>query len=141
MSPAPRPEAGDPVGPADREQHPDPRNPLEDPMDTDPQLSTRPDGDPADPGDPGDQTRVFETTTATDDAPTLPATTQRTPRAPRVGTVVWGLVIAAIGVGILALAAGLVFDVELALIALVAAAGAALLVGSLITGVRRSGRR
>lgn len=58
----------------------------------------------------------------------------------RVGTVVWGLVIAAIGVGLLAVAAGLVFDVELALIALVGAAGLALLVGSLAGGMRRRNR-
>ena len=61
-------------------------------------------------------------------------------RGVRVGTVVWGLVIAAIGVGLLAFASGVVFDVELALIGLVAAAGVALLAGSLVTGMRRRGR-
>ena len=59
------------------------------------------------------------------------------PRGVRVGTVVWGLVIAAIGCGILAFAAGAVFDVELALIVLVTAAGVALLAGSLVTTARR----
>ena len=58
-------------------------------------------------------------------------------RGVRVGIVVWGLVIAAVGVGLLASASGLVFDVELALIGLVAAAGVALLVGSLVSGRRR----
>lgn len=62
------------------------------------------------------------------------------PRGVRVGTVVWGLVIAAVGVGLLAFASGVVFDVELALIGLVAAAGVALLVGSLMSGRRRRGR-
>lgn len=116
MSPSPRPDPVDPI------QHPDRPDPLEDTMDTDPQPGTRPDDDP---------TRVF-------DIPEASEATGR--RGPRVGTVVWGLVIAAVGVGVLALAAGLVFDVELALITLVAAAGAALLIGSLITGIRRSGR-
>ena len=61
-------------------------------------------------------------------------------RGVRVGTVVWGLVIAAIGVGLLAFASGVVFDVELALIGLVAAAGVGLLVGSLVTGMKRRRR-
>lgn len=58
----------------------------------------------------------------------------------RVGTVVWGLVIAAVGVGVLALASGYVFDVELAFIGLVTLAGVALLAGSLINGARHRGR-
>jgi hypothetical protein len=58
-------------------------------------------------------------------------------RGVRVGTVVWGLVLAAVGVGLLAWASGLVFDVQLAVILLVAAAGVALLVGSLVGGRRR----
>ncbi|MBO1752262.1 hypothetical protein J4G33_10660 [Actinotalea sp. BY-33] len=58
----------------------------------------------------------------------------------RVGTVVWGLVLAAIGVGLLAIAAGAVFDVELAVISLVAVAGVGLLVGSVVTGRRRRAR-
>lgn len=58
-------------------------------------------------------------------------------RGVRVGTVVWGLVLAAIGVGLIAFASGVSFDVELAVILLVAAAGVALLVGSLATATRR----
>lgn len=58
----------------------------------------------------------------------------------RVGTVVWGLVIAIVGVGVLALASGYEFDIELAFIGLVTLAGVALLVGSLINGARRRGR-
>ncbi|NCT89600.1 hypothetical protein GXB85_01330 [Cellulomonas sp. APG4] len=58
-------------------------------------------------------------------------------RGVRVGTVVWGLVIAAIGVGLIATVAGARFDVELAVIALVAAAGVALLVGSVAKSLRR----
>ena len=63
-----------------------------------------------------------------------------TPRWPvRVGTVVWGLVVMAVGVGLLALAAGAVFDVQLAMIVLVAGAGVALLVGSVLSAGRRRG--
>ncbi|WP_273653953.1 hypothetical protein [Cellulomonas fimi] len=50
----------------------------------------------------------------------------------------WGLVLAAIGVGILAWASGLTIDVGLALIVLLAVAGAALLVGSLVSAARHS---
>lgn len=55
----------------------------------------------------------------------------------RVGTVVWGLVLAAIGVGVLAWAGGASIDLQLATIVLLAAAGTALLVGSLVSGARR----
>ncbi|WP_454049617.1 hypothetical protein [Cellulomonas sp. Marseille-Q8402] len=61
-------------------------------------------------------------------------------RGPRSGTVVWGLVVAVFGVGILAVAAGVRIDVQLALIVLLAAAGVALLVGSLLTAARRRSR-
>ncbi|WNB86070.1 hypothetical protein [Cellulomonas sp. ATA003] len=55
----------------------------------------------------------------------------------RVGTVVWGLVIAIIGAGLIAIASGARFDVELAFIGLLALAGIALVVGSVVTGARR----
>jgi hypothetical protein len=58
----------------------------------------------------------------------------------RVGTVVWGLVIAAIGVGLLAWAAGFQIDVQLAMIVLLAVAGTALLVGSILSGARNARR-
>lgn len=58
-------------------------------------------------------------------------------RGVRVGTVVWGLVVAAVALGIMAIGNGLVFDVELAVITLVAAAGLALLVGSVLGTTRR----
>ena len=58
----------------------------------------------------------------------------------RVGTVVWGLVIAAIGVGLLAWAAGLAIDLQLAMIVLLAVAGTALLVGSILSGARNARR-
>lgn len=72
------------------------------------------------------------TSTATTAAPVTPAR-----RGMRVGTVVWGLVLATIGAGVLAWAIGLSFDVELAVIVLVAAAGVLLLAGSLATVWRR----
>lgn len=89
-----------------------------------------------------------DTTTGPATHPTTDRTADATPGAPptdqgrgvRVGTVVWGLVLTAIGVGLLAVASGVVFDVELAMIILVAAAGVALLVGSILTEVRRRGR-
>ena len=61
------------------------------------------------------------------------------PARPRIrsNTVVWGLVLAAIGVGLLAAAAGLEFDVQLALIVLIGLAGVALLVSSLTSARRR----
>lgn len=55
----------------------------------------------------------------------------------RVGTVVWGLILAIIGAGVIAIAAGARFDLELALIGLLALAGLALVVGSVVTGARR----
>jgi hypothetical protein len=57
--------------------------------------------------------------------------------APRVGTVVWGLILAVIGVGVIAAAAGARFDVELVSITLLALAGVGLLVGSIATSMRR----
>ncbi|MGV8965723.1 MAG: hypothetical protein ACOH2F_05545 [Cellulomonas sp.] len=56
---------------------------------------------------------------------------------PRVGTVVWGLILAVIGTGVIAAAAGAQFDVELVSIALLALAGVGLVVGSIATSVRR----
>ena len=58
-------------------------------------------------------------------------------RGVRVGTVVWGLVIAAVGIGLIAYASGLRFDVELAVIILIATAGLALLAGSVLSNRRR----
>jgi len=57
-----------------------------------------------------------------------------------VSTVVWGLMLVAAGVWILAWASGARIDVQLALIVLLAAGGAALLVGSIISGARHSRR-
>jgi hypothetical protein len=72
--------------------------------------------------------------------PTAAVTVEQPRRRLRVGTVVWGLVIAAIGVGLLAWAAGVAIDVQLAMIVLLAAAGTALLVGSIVSGARNARR-
>lgn len=104
--------------------------PLEDTMTT-----------PADTG-PG-ATMPLPTTPATPAATapaaptTAPVVAARPQRGMRVGTMVWGLVLAAIGAGVLAWALGVSFDVELAFIVLVAAAGVLLLVGSVATTWRR----
>ncbi|NKY07624.1 hypothetical protein HF998_11670, partial [Cellulomonas hominis] len=59
---------------------------------------------------------------------------------PRSATVVWGLIVTAVGIGILAVAAGARIDVQLALIVLLAGGGVALLVGSVLTAARRKNR-
>ncbi|WP_263121066.1 hypothetical protein, partial [Cellulomonas sp. RIT-PI-Y] len=59
---------------------------------------------------------------------------------PRAGTVIWGLIVVAVGAAILASAAGLHIDFQLAFIGLLAVAGVALLVSSLANAVRRRDR-
>lgn len=72
-----------------------------------------------------------------------PAPAPATPAGPelRVGTVVWGLVVAVVGIGIISFAWGARIDGGLALIVLLAGAGVALLVGSLVVALRRPNRR
>ncbi|CAL8971017.1 hypothetical protein CELL_00924 [Cellulomonas sp. T2.31MG-18] len=72
-----------------------------------------------------------------------PAAAPATPAGPelRVGTVVWGLVVAVVGIGIVSFAWGARIDGGLALIVLLAGAGVALLVGSLVVALRRPHRR
>ncbi|MCL3859917.1 hypothetical protein [Actinotalea sp. K2] len=104
-------------------------------------------GTPPQDAGPTPSEQVFGPGTTSDATAPAPGSTQPTSAAAspdqqrlRVGTVVWGLVVAVIGVGILATAAGVVFDVQLALIGLVALAGVALLVGSVASGARRRRR-
>ena len=89
---------------------------------------------PTDRPDPAPADRV-EPTPVAEAAPADPPR-----RRLRVGTVVWGLVIAAIGVGLLAWAAGFAIDLQLAMIVLLAVAGTALLVGSIVSGARAARR-
>ena len=69
--------------------------------------------------------------------PTFSTAAPSEDRHVRVGTVVWGLVLAAIGTGLVAASLGVAFDVELAFIVLVATAGVLLLVGSVASSRRR----
>lgn len=66
-----------------------------------------------------------------------PAAQAAARRGPRVGTAVWGLIVIAVGLGILAVSAGVVFDLGVALIVLLGAAGVILVVGSVISSFRR----
>jgi hypothetical protein len=68
-------------------------------------------------------------------APVTPVTEPR--RGPRVGAVVWGLVVVVLGIGILVSIAGFRIDTGLAAILVLGAAGLALVVGSLVTSLRR----
>ncbi|WP_028044993.1 hypothetical protein [Cellulomonas sp. URHE0023] len=66
--------------------------------------------------------------------------TEPGPRRLRVGTVVWGLILATCGLGVIAWASGARIDFQLALIILLAVAGTALLVGSIVSGARHARR-
>jgi hypothetical protein len=103
------------------------------PIDTGPDATGAPG-----PASTADATKPVPTvpTVPSTSATAAPAPAPR-PRGMRVGTIVWGLVLAAIGAGVLAWAIGVTFDVELAFIVLVAAAGVLLLAGSLATTLRR----
>lgn len=52
---------------------------------------------------------------------------------PRVGTVVWGIILLVLGLGVLGVGAGLTVDFQAALIALLALAGVGLLAKALLT--------
>ncbi|MCL2464942.1 MAG: hypothetical protein FWF28_07745 [Micrococcales bacterium] len=67
-------------------------------------------------------------------------TYQAHPSAPRAITVVWGLIVAAVGIVLLSISWGAHLDTNLALIILLGAAGLALLVGS-VASMGRSRRR
>lgn len=55
----------------------------------------------------------------------------------RLGTVVWGLIVALVGVGVLLVGAGYTIDVQLASIVLLIAAGLGLILGPLVQSLRR----
>lgn len=59
-------------------------------------------------------------------------------RGARMGTVVWGILLAAIGAGIVARGLDVGFDVELALIVVLCVMGGALLVGSIVAVIRKT---
>ncbi len=58
-------------------------------------------------------------------------------KSPRLGTVVWGLVILAIGLGIGAVGLGASVDYQVAMILLLGGAGLVLILGSVVAAVRR----
>jgi hypothetical protein len=80
------------------------------------------------------------TGTGTGTAPSVASPVDDSPRrrGARMGTVVWGILLAAIGAGIVARGLGVDFDVELALIIVLSVMGGALLVGSVVAGIRRT---
>ena len=55
----------------------------------------------------------------------------------RFTTITWGLILLSIGVAIMTLAAGYVFDTQLALIIVLAVAGITLLGGSIVRSIRK----
>ena len=55
-----------------------------------------------------------------------------TTRGPRVGTIVWGIILVLLGLGVLAVGAGLTIDLQAAAIGLLALAGVGLLVKALV---------
>ena len=55
----------------------------------------------------------------------------------RFTTITWGLILLGIGVAIMTLTAGYIFDTQLALIVVLAVAGITLLGGSLVRSVRK----
>lgn len=108
--------------------------------DSDPLAALR-DPAPEEPAAPGAtapasgpaQTQPVQQARPTPEEPTKAATR----RGPRVGTAVWGLIVIAVGLGILAVSAGVMFDVGVALILLLGAAGVILVVGSVVSSIRR----
>jgi len=74
-------------------------------------------------------------------SPTEPGTSLETGRSTRVrpGTIVWGLVVALLGTAVVAWGQGLRFDLQLASIGVLAAAGAVLVVTSLARSRDRTG--
>lgn len=89
----------------------------------------------------GTDSSAASSTTATDDdadgtADAADASPARRDRV-RVGTIVWGVVIALLGVGVLTIAAGYTIDLELAAIGLLVVAGLGLIIGPLVASARR----
>jgi len=88
-------------------------------------------------GEPTAETRAFEAR-AFETRP-FESEAGRAPRERlRVGTVVWGLVLALAGVAVLAWGQGVRFDVQLAAIGVLAAAGALLVVSAVTRSKKRA---
>ncbi|MFC8192214.1 hypothetical protein ACFUMH_11205 [Cellulomonas sp. NPDC057328] len=95
------------------------------------------------PPDDGTDHRTFDGTADATHDDAADATTGATDAAAptrdrvRVGTIVWGVVIALLGAGVLVIAAGYTIDLELAAIGLLVLAGLGLIVGPLVANARR----
>lgn len=76
---------------------------------------------------------------AADSAPHTPSTEKK--HAIRVGTIVWGAFFVAAAVLIIAVSTGAQIDAELTLIIGLAVAGLALVIGSILAGLRRNRRQ
>jgi len=72
--------------------------------------------------------------------PAPPVAPVPTASGPRAGTVIWGLIVVAVGAAVLAGAVGLHIDFQLAFIGLLAVAGVGLLISSLVNAARRRDR-
>lgn len=110
-----------------------PTEPLFPELEDDPSDTPGPGGS----ADPGGTAGAGSSTAGESPAAVVPVSTRP---GVRVGTIVWGLVIVARGIGVLVVNAGYTLDVELAFIVLLAAAGTAMLLGTLLKG-RRGGAR
>jgi hypothetical protein len=99
-------------------------------------MSTQPGGDlPVEPED----TRRLEALAESEPLP-APSPAGRRQQSVRVGTVVWGLVVAVGGVLALVVAGGADVDGGAVAIGILGGAGLALVVGSLASGLRRRDR-
>lgn len=76
---------------------------------------------------------------STPPGPTPPATTTAA-RGPRAGTVVWGLLVIAVGALVIVATAGIDVDLQLAAIIGLAAAGVLLLITALVSSARQRHR-
>ncbi|MBD8078301.1 hypothetical protein [Cellulosimicrobium arenosum] len=74
---------------------------------------------------------------ATEPGRPAPAATSGRSRGPRVGTIVWGFVVVALGGAVVASALGADVDMGLAAIVVLAVAGVTLVLGSVVSGARR----
>jgi hypothetical protein len=113
---------------------PDPLAPLRDP---EPPAPTTPVAAGPAPGPQPGTAGTGPARPAPSAQPAQPAAQTATKRGPRVGTTVWGLIVIAVGLGILAVSAGVIFDLGVALIVLLGAAGVILVVGSVVSSIRR----
>ena len=127
-----------------RPQHSPDENPTEEEMTT-PTTSSPPEGDFfTQMGSPTQTQSTDPGSTGTDSDSQAPAMTYSgpqepaPPRGPRMRSVAWGLVLALLGAVVIAVGLGVRLDLELVFIGILAVAGLTLLIGSLVSGSRKS---